>query len=314
MPARSESVRTSIPVSVSAPVELMWLIHWSGATHDHHGSMAGMDGYRQRFGPELARLWDGRAAQYSTEMLVLAQRSGAMLDGDLKRFFGGLESVIEDPGPFPSLESESPAERELTRERLVRLRDDRALRKRYIKLLEAMWSAAEEEWTRDGRAAVSAEAEKWSRALEGGTPYRQLLQVQHIWPPRPETDAFADAAAAEGNLVLTPAWFGGNIHVLEFDGKVYVGRGIRHEGPSFKMIASEVASNLKALADPTRLAILMCLAREPASVTEIARQFGLSQPTVSAHVQLLRDAGLLEEKSVGRSAQLSASEEGLHRL
>jgi DNA-binding transcriptional ArsR family regulator len=58
----------------------------------------------------------------------------------------------------------------------------------------------------------------------------------------------------------------------------------------------------------------MRLAREPSSVTEIARQFGLSQPTVSAHVQVLREAGLLEEKTVGRSAQLSASEEGLHRM
>ena len=48
--------------------------------------------------------------------------------------------------------------------------------------------------------------------------------------------------------------------------------------------------------------------------SEIARQFGLSQPTVSAHVQLLREAGLLEEKTVGRSAQLSASQEGLHKM
>jgi DNA-binding transcriptional ArsR family regulator len=138
--------------------------------------------------------------------------------------------------------------------------------------------------------------------------------VQHIWPPRPEIDSVADAAAAEGNLVMTPAWFGGQIHVLEFDGKVYVGRGIRHEGPSLKQVADEVSSRIKSLSDPTRLAIFLCLASEPASVTEIARKLNLSQPTVSAHVQMLREAGLLDEKTVGRSAQLSASAEGMHKL
>ena len=50
------------------------------------------------------------------------------------------------------------------------------------------------------------------------------------------------------------------------------------------------------------------------SVTEIARQFKLSQPTVSAHVQVLLEAGLLDEKAVGRRAELSASEDGLRRL
>ncbi len=50
------------------------------------------------------------------------------------------------------------------------------------------------------------------------------------------------------------------------------------------------------------------------SVTEIARQFKLSQPTVSAQVQVLLEAGLLDEKAVGRRAELSASEDGLRRL
>ncbi|TMC51736.1 MAG: winged helix-turn-helix transcriptional regulator [Chloroflexi bacterium] len=95
---------------------------------------------------------------------------------------------------------------------------------------------------------------------------------------------------------------------------MYVGRGIRHAERSYKKVAAEISSSIKALADPTRLAILLRLARDAASVTEIARQFNISQPTVSAHVQVLREAGLLDEKMVGRSAKLSASEEGLRRL
>jgi DNA-binding transcriptional ArsR family regulator len=272
-----------------------------------------LEDLRQRHGPELRKVWPEHP-QYSSEMLVLAHRSGTMLDLDLKRFFSRIDASISDSSPLPSLLSESPAERELTRERLERLRSDATLRKRYVGLLQSLWSDVQDSWEGAGRAAVAAEVQKWSRALESGTPYRQLLRVQHIWAPRPETDTFADAAEAEGNLIVTPSWFGGHISVLEFNGLVYVGRGIQIGELSLKQVATEVSSHIKAVADPTRLAILMRLAREPSSVTEIARQFGLSQPTVSAHVQVLREAGLLEEKTVGRSAQLSASEEGLHRM
>ena len=313
MPASSQVARPPIRVAGSAPLELMWLVHFSGATHAHP-DFAVLEELRQRRGPELRKVWSEHP-QYSTEMLVLAHRSGTILDLDLKRFFSRLDAAIDDTtAPLPSLRSESPAERELTRERLERLRSDAGLRKRYVDVLQALWSDVQDEWEGEGRAAVAAEAQKWARALESGTPYRELLRVQHLWPPRPETDTFADAAEAEGNLIMTPSWFGGNISVLEFNGVVYVGRGIQIGEPSVKQVATMVSSHIKALADPTRLAILLRLAREPASVTEIARQFGLSQPTVSAHVQVLREAGLLEEKTVGRSAQLSASEEGLRTM
>lgn len=312
MPASSQVARPPIKVAASAPLELMWLIHWSGAGHSHP-DFAVLEDLRQRHGPELRKVW-AEHPQYSSEMLVLAHRSGTMLDLDLKRFFSRIDASISDKSPLPSLLSESPAERELTGERLERLRSDAALRRRYVDLLQALWSDVQDSWEGAGRPAVIAEAQKWSRALESGTPYRQLLRVQHIWAPRPETDTFADAAEAEGNLIVTPSWFGGHISVLEFDGLVYVGRGIQIGEPSLKQIATQVSSHIKAVADPTRVAILLRLAREPSSVTEIARQFGLSQPTVSAHVQVLREAGLLEEKTVGRSAQLSASEEGLHRM
>lgn len=56
-----------------------------------------------------------------------------------------------------------------------------------------------------------------------------------------------------------------------------------------------------ALADPTRRAILARLAEGEASVTELTRPFGLSQPAISRHLRVLERAGLISQ---GRRAQL----------
>jgi DNA-binding transcriptional ArsR family regulator len=50
-----------------------------------------------------------------------------------------------------------------------------------------------------------------------------------------------------------------------------------------------------ALADPTRRAILARLAQGEATVSELAEPFGLAQPTISKHLRVLEDAGLIEQ-------------------
>jgi ArsR family transcriptional regulator len=55
-----------------------------------------------------------------------------------------------------------------------------------------------------------------------------------------------------------------------------------------------LASRVKALADPTRIGIVNCLARTgEACVCDLTESFGLSQPTISHHLRILRDAGLV---------------------
>jgi DNA-binding transcriptional ArsR family regulator len=51
-----------------------------------------------------------------------------------------------------------------------------------------------------------------------------------------------------------------------------------------------------ALADPTRRAILVRLMQGEASVTELVAPFDLSQPTISKHLKVLREAGLIERR------------------
>ncbi|MFG3258241.1 ArsR/SmtB family transcription factor [Streptomyces sp. NPDC048172] len=50
---------------------------------------------------------------------------------------------------------------------------------------------------------------------------------------------------------------------------------------------------LSALADRHRRALLDALRRQPRAVGELAEELGVSQPTVSKHLRVLREAGLV---------------------
>src|SRR5439155_24556414 len=58
---------------------------------------------------------------------------------------------------------------------------------------------------------------------------------------------------------------------------------------------------LKALADPTRLQIALCLrdAKEPVCICDFTATFDISQPTVSHHMAKLREAGLVDVTKQG---------------
>ena len=59
-------------------------------------------------------------------------------------------------------------------------------------------------------------------------------------------------------------------------------------------------SLFRGLADPTRLAILRCLAGGEARVVDLTRRLALAQSTVSGHLACLRDCGLVTARPEGR--------------
>jgi ArsR family transcriptional regulator len=64
--------------------------------------------------------------------------------------------------------------------------------------------------------------------------------------------------------------------------------------------AEQLAARFKALADPTRVAIVNRLAQaEETCVCDLTAAFDLSQPTISHHLKVLRDAGLVESSRRG---------------
>jgi ArsR family transcriptional regulator, arsenate/arsenite/antimonite-responsive transcriptional repressor len=69
--------------------------------------------------------------------------------------------------------------------------------------------------------------------------------------------------------------------------------------------ANELAAAFKALADPARLRLFSLIANVPAGeacVCEMVEPLGRSQPTISHHLSILTDAGLVTREQRGRWA------------
>ncbi|TKK91647.1 winged helix-turn-helix transcriptional regulator [Herbidospora galbida] len=71
--------------------------------------------------------------------------------------------------------------------------------------------------------------------------------------------------------------------------------------PIGKDDAAELAKVLKAVADPVRLRLLSLIAArdEDTCVCDLLPEFDLSQPTISHHLKILREAGLIESERRG---------------
>jgi ArsR family transcriptional regulator len=70
----------------------------------------------------------------------------------------------------------------------------------------------------------------------------------------------------------------------------------------------------RALGDTTRYAMAFFLAETPRTSVELAKAFGVSKPTISHHVQLLRAACLLNEKATEKGVELTLNREALEGI
>ena len=71
---------------------------------------------------------------------------------------------------------------------------------------------------------------------------------------------------------------------------------------------------LQALADPSRREVFERLRRGPQSVGELARALPISQPAVSQHLKVLREARLVDLRRDGTRHIYRMSQEGLREL
>jgi DNA-binding transcriptional ArsR family regulator len=76
-----------------------------------------------------------------------------------------------------------------------------------------------------------------------------------------------------------------------------------------------MTSVFRALSDPTRRRVLEILRKGPRTAGELADEFDVSKPTMSAHFAVLREAGLVASEKNGKSVvyhlEMSVLEEAL---
>ena len=201
--------------------------------------------------------------------------------------------------------SESPEDRALYLDRLRRLRESPALLRSYVDLLEAVWAPVDAMWQQalpiieEAGRQIVAQYER-GRSLELLIP--QGCHILHERLP----EILAKVEVGQQPLLFVPCLFFGSSMYLELSGLVTIGTGVGQGDAVARAQTESVARRLKAVADPTRLALLHSLATAPSSVGELAVLFRLAQPTVSMHVKVLRENGLLHSQREGGRLRLSA--------
>jgi ArsR family transcriptional regulator len=89
------------------------------------------------------------------------------------------------------------------------------------------------------------------------------------------------------------------------------------QGPLAEDEAQRLSQALKAIADPARLRLLSLIQAQPggeACVCHLTEPLGLSQPTVSHHLKVLLQAGLVEREQRGSWAYYRVTPEPLAAL
>jgi len=74
------------------------------------------------------------------------------------------------------------------------------------------------------------------------------------------------------------------------------------------------ADPFRAVADPTRRAVLEYLLGRPHGVNELADHFDVSRPAISKHLRILKDARVVRERRDGRNRIYELNPAGLIAL
>ncbi|HEV1998683.1 MAG TPA: metalloregulator ArsR/SmtB family transcription factor [Candidatus Dormibacteraeota bacterium] len=281
-------------VGASAALELFWLTLRcdGGAAPREHPLFDPRNRAMVKLADRTRVFW-GAGEEGFPELLAIAHHRGLLLGESLDEFLAEL--------PVGSLETDDLTLASETREvramiigRLERLRSDSVLRRRYLSLLRDLWKAVRAEWETTGVAAVARAQAIAQRRLDAGEEPVDLA------PKVSEQALNLVRRPGRREIMVCPGYFAGRC-VWELPGVLLLGFPADAQGDlaDLRSQAEGLALHLKALADPTRLAILLRVGRGPVSITDVTREFGISQPAVSVHFRILRDAELVTGSRYG---------------
>ncbi|HTV12397.1 MAG TPA: metalloregulator ArsR/SmtB family transcription factor [Acidimicrobiales bacterium] len=299
-----EQAGPRVSLHASLAVEIDWAL--SGA-HRAQKALPALQRFYQEY-PDLAtevrQLWaPEEALTYPgyLELSLLAFAGGLLFSTDSAAFLARLDEMCQTSPKELPLMSELPADRERLLQRLEVLRSSSRRRVHYVQVVSAVWSHLRPLWEAQGQAAVELAILERSMVLDKIRTWEELLE------PHCAVDlgALVDALGEDDELAVVPAYF--NCKRGFFDVPGFVVLSVRTDSPAAIARARTdlLARRLKAISDPTRLAMLDTLARHEMRITDIAKMFSLSQPTVSNHVKVLRSAGFLAQGSGRGKRQLA---------
>jgi DNA-binding transcriptional ArsR family regulator len=302
----------------SPSVELDWAL--SGALRVTRETQPALwDFYQQH--PELAErvrgLW-GPAETLSypcfLELSALAFGGGLLFGLDNGTFVSRLGELCLDAPEDLAFAAEAPADRTRLHRRLYLLRNDERVRDNYVEVVAEVWDALRGIWESEGRAAVDSTVTEVVLSLRGqldpaelAMKYLERNACTNI--SRDDMTRLIEGLGDGGELVFVPAFFTAKGLVADLPGLLIIGMPAKPVAVAARARTESLARRLKAIADPTRLAILDALMQRDMSITEVTNLFGLAQPTVSNHVKQLRDAGVVTSSSDGKRRQLTVRRE-----
>ncbi len=307
-------VTQSVTSAPSLVCDLTWLLHVAArpSMQARYPQLAEMFKGREDLAERVRAFWEDESDICFTEVQVLAHLGGALhtTDPDV------LWATVERMAPVAPLDlvmpSETPEELEVIVERMARLQESPALLRTYIDLLREVWAPVHQTW-RQALPVIEESGRHMVAQYERGHSLDTLIT--------PGCDIFVEriplvAAGVEAGrpLLFVPCLFFGSSMYLEFPDLYVVGIGTGSGDGAARARTESVAKRLKAVADPTRLAILHSLAAAPSSVGELAVLFRLAQPTVSMHVKVLRQNGLVRSERAGGRLRLSADPDAVESL
>jgi len=299
------------PVTASASLvsDLSWLLHVAArpSMQARYPKLAEMFKGREDLADRVRNFWNDCSAEEScfTEMQVLAQHADAVSVTDPDVLWSAVEEAVATVPLDLEMPSESPEDRAIYLDRLRRLRESPALLRSYLDLLEAVWAPVDAMWQQalpiieEAGRHVVAQYER-GRSLELLIPQGCDILQERL------PDILAKVEVGQQPLLFVPCLFFGSSMYLEVSGLITIGTGVGQGDAAARAQTESVARRLKAVADPTRLALLHSLASAPSSVGELAVLFRLAQPTVSMHVKVLRENGLVRSQREGGRLRLSA--------
>lgn len=274
---------------------------------------------RPNLGSPLFSFWDDDYP-VGIELPFVAAYYGYIRDTDAARFFDSLpELMLRNHHATLNRPKGTAAQSLLTQAdiRMTEVIDARIARlteaefaNLYAELWMEIWAEMKPLWEKEGLPLCTREAERINKALLKGDNVLDIVPREHLGHLE-RYSSIVTTYSQQSFVLVTPMYFinvGG--HTIYAEEMLCIGYGLQHENAiqALAQRSQNLAQQVKALADPTRLMILSLISefKHDITVGDLAKRFSVSQPTISGHLKILREAELVQVTREGNRAYYTA--------